>query len=235
MMIRSVLFGIVLGATLLAQAQPPARRSPPFAQLGCSTASTTQPSPTLSSSSKASRIRRGRLATCRFRPAHRRSTLATRRCCRASSTRTPTSRTKLRRLERRHRSPALRRTVAEAALRAADNARRTLMAGFTTIRNVGAADSSTSALRNAIARRLRHRAAHADRRCTRSAHAAATATTTASVPGFGAEPGIADGIADGPDQFRDAVRFQVKYGADVIKICATGGVLSEGDAVGAPQ
>ena len=52
---------------------------------------------------------------------------------------------------------------------------------------------------------------------------------------FGAEPGIAGGIASGPDQFRDAVRFQVKYGADVIKVCATGGVLSLGDDVGAPQ
>jgi imidazolonepropionase-like amidohydrolase len=52
---------------------------------------------------------------------------------------------------------------------------------------------------------------------------------------FGSEPGIASGIASGPEQFRDAVRFQVKYGADVIKVCATGGVLSLGDDVGAPQ
>jgi imidazolonepropionase-like amidohydrolase len=52
---------------------------------------------------------------------------------------------------------------------------------------------------------------------------------------FGAEPGIANGIASGPDQFRDAVRFQVKYGADVIKVCATGGVLSLGDDVSASQ
>ena len=43
------------------------------------------------------------------------------------------------------------------------------------------------------------------------------------------------GIADGPEQIRAAVRYQVKYGADVIKTCATGGVLSEGDAVGVPQ
>ena len=43
------------------------------------------------------------------------------------------------------------------------------------------------------------------------------------------------GIADGPEQVRAAVRYQVKYGADVIKTCATGGVLSEGDAVGATQ
>jgi imidazolonepropionase-like amidohydrolase len=52
---------------------------------------------------------------------------------------------------------------------------------------------------------------------------------------FGPETGIADGIASGPDQFRDAVRFQVKYGADVIKVCATGGVLSLADEVDTPQ
>src|SRR5471032_1645399 len=56
----------------------------------------------------------------------------------------------------------------------------------------------------------------------------------------GYKPGLFDGdfktgIADGPDQVRAAVRYQVKYGADVIKTCATGGVLSEGDAVGATQ
>jgi imidazolonepropionase-like amidohydrolase len=56
----------------------------------------------------------------------------------------------------------------------------------------------------------------------------------------GFKPGVADGdyktgIADGVDQVRAAVRYQVKYGADVIKTCATGGVLSEGDAVGATQ
>jgi imidazolonepropionase-like amidohydrolase len=49
------------------------------------------------------------------------------------------------------------------------------------------------------------------------------------------DPGIEEGIADGPEQIRAAVRYQVKYGADVIKTCATGGVLSEGDAVGATQ
>jgi imidazolonepropionase-like amidohydrolase len=47
--------------------------------------------------------------------------------------------------------------------------------------------------------------------------------------------GIAEGIATGADGFRDAVRFQVKYGADVIKVCATGGVLSLADEVDTPQ
>ena len=53
-------------------------------------------------------------------------------------------------------------------------------------------------------------------------------------PGL-ADAGVKEGIANGPDEVRAAVRYQVKYGADVIKTCATGGVLSEGDAVGTTQ
>jgi imidazolonepropionase-like amidohydrolase len=129
----------------------------------------------------------------------------------------------------------LRRTVAEAALRAAEFARRTVMAGFTTVRDVGAGDYIDVGLRNAIAsgmtvgprmlvavHALGSRGGHCD-------------NTGFPYQRFGAEPGMADGIASGPDQFRDAVRFQVKYGAEVIKVCATGGVLSLGDDVGAPQ
>jgi len=52
---------------------------------------------------------------------------------------------------------------------------------------------------------------------------------------FGKENGIEDGIASGPEQMREAVRFNIKYGADVIKTCATGGVLSLTDAVDTPQ
>jgi imidazolonepropionase-like amidohydrolase len=49
------------------------------------------------------------------------------------------------------------------------------------------------------------------------------------------DSGIEQGIANGPAEVRAAVRYQIKYGADVIKTCATGGVLSEGDAVGVTQ
>jgi imidazolonepropionase-like amidohydrolase len=52
---------------------------------------------------------------------------------------------------------------------------------------------------------------------------------------MGGQLGPLDGVANGDDEIRSAVRLQVKYGADVIKICATGGVLSQGDAVGAQQ
>ena len=129
----------------------------------------------------------------------------------------------------------LRRTIPEATLRAAEFARRTLMAGFTTVRDVGAGDYIDVGLRNAIASGVA-----IGPRLLVSVHALGARGGHCDNTGypfqrFGAEPGVADGIASGPDQFRDAVRFQVKYGADVIKVCATGGVLSLGDDVGAPQ
>src|SRR5262252_4197713 len=49
------------------------------------------------------------------------------------------------------------------------------------------------------------------------------------------EPGPEQGVANGPDEIRAAVRFDAKHGADVIKTCATGGVLSEADKVDSPQ
>src|SRR5207244_4427174 len=52
---------------------------------------------------------------------------------------------------------------------------------------------------------------------------------------FGKEPGPEQGVANGPEAVRAAVRRAHKYGADVIKICATGGVLSETDDVDTPQ
>ena len=129
----------------------------------------------------------------------------------------------------------LRRGVPEATLRAAEFARRTLMAGFTTVRDVVSRDYIDAGLRNAIASGLTP-----GPRMLVSVHALGARGGHCDNTGFpyqlfGAEPGVADGIASGPDQFRDAVRFQVKYGADVIKVCATGGVLSLGDDVGAAQ
>ena len=120
------------------------------------------------------------------------------------------------------------------AILGVEHARATLMAGFTSVRNVGAAGRfDDMALRKAIdegwtpgprimtaGHALGIRGGHCDQNAFR--------------PGL-LDRGIEDGIADGPDQVRAAVRYQVKYGADVIKTCATGGVLSEGDAVGATQ
>lgn len=129
----------------------------------------------------------------------------------------------------------LRRTVAESAIRATTFAHRTLLGGFTTVRDVGAADYIDVGLRNSINNGLVD-----GPRMLVSVHALGSRGGHCDNTGFphglfGRETGIEDGIASGPDQFRDAVRFQVKYGADVIKVCATGGVLSLADEVDTPQ
>jgi imidazolonepropionase-like amidohydrolase len=129
----------------------------------------------------------------------------------------------------------LRRDVAEAAIRATANARHTLMAGFTTVRDVGSADFIDVGLRNAI----RDGVVPGPRMLV-AVHMLGARGGHADGAGFafkrlGEEPGIERGIASGPDQFRDAVRFCVKYGADVIKVGATGGVLSLSDEVDTPQ
>ncbi|HEU4630733.1 MAG TPA: amidohydrolase family protein [Gemmatimonadaceae bacterium] len=113
------------------------------------------------------------------------------------------------------------------------NARATLMAGFTTIRNVGAANFDDAALREAITEGF-----VPGPRMQLAAHAIGITGGHCDENGY--RPGLMDGdprtgIANGPEEVRAAVRYQVKYGADVIKTCATGGVLSEGDAVGATQ
>jgi imidazolonepropionase-like amidohydrolase len=129
----------------------------------------------------------------------------------------------------------LRRTVPEQAIRATELARRTLLAGFTTIRNVGAGEWIDVGLRNAI-----DAGVVPGPRILTAAHSLGARGGHCDSGGFpyllfGKEPGIADGIASGADQFRDAVRIQHKYGANLIKVCATGGVLSLGDAVDTPQ
>lgn len=121
-----------------------------------------------------------------------------------------------------------------AALVGAKNAHITLLAGFTTIRNVGSGEWADVALRDAIrngllpgprifagAYSLGITGGHCD--------------TNGFRPDLGPEPGPEQGIANGEDEVRRAVRYQIKYGADQIKICATGGVLSDGDAVGVQQ
>jgi imidazolonepropionase-like amidohydrolase len=114
-----------------------------------------------------------------------------------------------------------------------ENARVTLMNGFTSIRVVGAPDFEDVALRKAIDEGWVQ-----GPRMEVAGHAIGITGGHCDENGY--RPGLMDGdplhgIADGVEQVRQAVRFQIKYGADVIKTCATGGVLSEGDAVGASQ
>ena len=133
------------------------------------------------------------------------------------------------------RASSLEMTTAEKTLFAAELARKTLMAGFTTIRNLGAEDFIDIGLRNAITRGL-----------------VPGPRILAAVRGIGTLGGHCDStngfrfglldprqelptVAVGADGMRQAVRWNIKYGADVIKTCASGGVLSLNDDVDSPQ
>lgn len=130
---------------------------------------------------------------------------------------------------------SLRKPIAEQALDASVNVRRTLMAGFTTVRDLGAEDLVDVGLRNAI-----RSGKIPGPRMLVSVHAiGATAGHCDRNGGFRqglfpeSSPDI--GVINGADEARRAVRIAVKYGADVIKTCATGGVLSLTDDVDTPQ
>src|SRR2546427_2698600 len=122
-------------------------------------------------------------------------------------------------------------STAREALHGARNARRTLEAGFTTVRNLGAKDYADIALRDAI-----------------NDGDVIGPRMVASGPALGITGGHCDenllppafhffgeGVADGVEAVQHKVREVIKYGADVIKICATGGVLSKGDDSNASQ
>jgi imidazolonepropionase-like amidohydrolase len=122
-------------------------------------------------------------------------------------------------------------SIPRSAVTGAKNARLTLMAGFTTVRNVGAGGFADVAVRDGI-----------------NAGEIPGPRMFVSGPPLGITGGHCDdnllpfefhhtfeGVADGPWAARAKVREVIKYGADVIKICASGGVLSKGDQPGTPQ
>jgi imidazolonepropionase-like amidohydrolase len=122
-------------------------------------------------------------------------------------------------------------TPIKEALNGVRNANVTLMAGFTTVRNVGASGYSDVALRDEI-----------------NAGHFVGPHMLVSGPALGITGGhcdenllpfeyhiTGDGVADGIAEVQHKVRQNIKYGADVIKICATGGVLSKGDDPQASQ
>src|ERR1043165_5594290 len=126
---------------------------------------------------------------------------------------------------------ALGISIPREALYGARNARLTLEAGFTTVRNVGANAYTDVALRDAI-----------------DAGDIPGPSMDVSGPAIGITGGHcdenllppqfnyrADGVADGVAAVMQKTRENVKYGASVIKVCATGGVLSKGDSPGAEQ
>jgi imidazolonepropionase-like amidohydrolase len=130
----------------------------------------------------------------------------------------------------------LQKSIAEQALDASANARVTLMAGFTTVRDVGSRDYLDVGLRNAI----RDGVVPGPRMLV-TVHALGSTGGHCDHEGgyrqglFGRESDPLDGVINGPDQARYAVRLDHKYGADMIKVCATGGVLSLTDDVDTPQ
>lgn len=129
----------------------------------------------------------------------------------------------------------LRKPIPEMALDASVNARVTLMAGFTTVRDVGSRDYLDAGLRNAISRGV-----VPGPRMLVSVHAIGATGGHCDETGYregalGKETGPEVGVVNGADEARRAVRLAHKYGATVIKTCATGGVLSLADAVDAPQ
>lgn len=122
-------------------------------------------------------------------------------------------------------------SVPRATLKGVKHAKDTLHAGFTTVRNVGAPGFADVALKEAI-----------------KAGDIAGPRMFVAGPSLGVTGGhcdnnllpfeyaqTSDGVADGPWEIRKAVRRNIKYGADLIKFCATGGVLSKGTKVGAQQ
>jgi imidazolonepropionase-like amidohydrolase len=129
----------------------------------------------------------------------------------------------------------LKKPVPELTLDAIANVRTTLLAGFTTTRDVGSEHFIDVGLRNAI------RSGKIDGpRMLVAVHAIGATGGHCDQTGFrynlfGHETGPEDGVINSADEARRAVRLNVKYGADVIKTCATGGVLSPTDDVDTPQ
>jgi len=127
---------------------------------------------------------------------------------------------------------SLAASIPRQTLTGARNARISLMAGFTTVRNVGAPGFSDVALRDAIAAGD----IVGPRLIVSGPPVGITgghcADNNLLPPHFNAS---GEGVADGPWAVRQAVRRNVKFGVDMIKTCSTGGVMSAGTQVGAPQ
>ncbi|KUG09653.1 metal-dependent hydrolase family protein [Solirubrum puertoriconensis] len=122
----------------------------------------------------------------------------------------------------------------DVAYSAEAHARTTLLAGFTTVRDLGGSGINIS-LRNAINRGQ----VAGPRIFTVGKAISGTGGHMDPTNGYRLDlmgvPGPADGVANGPDQCRQAVREQYKRGADLIKIASTGGVLSVAKDGSAPQ
>lgn len=129
-------------------------------------------------------------------------------------------------------SAVLKETAGHAAIYGVLNAKKTLEAGFTTVRNVGALGYADVALRDAINKGL-----VPGPRMYIATRGLGITGGHADINGWSPEihlPGVAQ-IVDGVDEVRRAVREQIKAGADHIKVTASGGILSVGDSPDAQQ
>jgi len=122
----------------------------------------------------------------------------------------------------------------EQSFHAERNARLTLRAGVTTARDVGSNDFIDVALRNAINDGLAdgpHMLVVGHAIGSTGGHC----DSSPAPPDRLKPSGTLEGVCNGPESCRQSVREQMKFGADWIKICASGGVLSESDPVDVPQ
>jgi imidazolonepropionase-like amidohydrolase len=137
---------------------------------------------------------------------------------------------------KQHELDGLKKPIPQLTIEATAHARRTLMAGVTTVRDLGSHDLIDVGLRNAIKEGV-----------IPGPRMLVAVDAIGSVGGHcdpteGYRPGVlieqppeARTVQTGPDALRGAVRYVAKHGADVIKVCATGGVLSQTDSVDAAQ
>jgi imidazolonepropionase-like amidohydrolase len=132
-------------------------------------------------------------------------------------------------------SDQFRLNPADYAIRGVANARKTLEAGFTTVRNLGDGHNESIALRNAIAKGV----VPGPRIFTAGKAIGSTGGHADDTDGYRADladdPGPADGIINSPEDARKAVRQHYKDGADLIKIMPSGGVLDESRSADNPQ
>ncbi|HIF42278.1 MAG TPA: amidohydrolase family protein [Planctomycetes bacterium] len=134
------------------------------------------------------------------------------------------------RLNKDSKLEAVEDSEADVAIQATVYAKDTLLSGVTTIRNVGSSGDAIFALRDAIASGSIAGPRILAAGCALSPSGGHGDDTHGYREDLFDLPGAAEGIADGPDSCRKAVRLQVKRGADVIKLTATGGVLSRTNA-----
>jgi imidazolonepropionase-like amidohydrolase len=119
---------------------------------------------------------------------------------------------------------------ADFAYRSVAYAERTLLAGFTTVRDLGASDGLNVSLKRAIAAghirgpRIFSAGKHI---ATTGGHADPSNSLSQKFSKALGTPGPMEGVVNGPEEARQAVRARYKEGADLIKITATGGVLSQ--------